>query len=168
MAEFFHGRRLRYQISLQRLLELNRPQLGRPATDLLDNAAACLVDHSEVVRMLLGHRSDLRTALLALAGLAEGTAPADSDAPEAAAQLAALIAEGRLPQTRDALWDRLARSLAGRRALGDGAPKTEPAAIEYLLRDLLPRLPELLRAEAAASLQRRQTAALQAILDEME
>ncbi|MGB8842873.1 MAG: hypothetical protein WCC64_17595 [Aliidongia sp.] len=158
----------RYEAKLERLLELNRPQLGRPATNLLDDAAACLVDHSDVVRMLLGHRSDLHAALLALAGLAEGTAPPGSEAPEAAAQLAALLTEGRLPQTRAALWDRLTRSLAGRRALGDGTPKTEQAAIAHLLRDLLPRLPEPFRTDAAASLQRRQTAALQAILDEME
>jgi hypothetical protein len=157
-----------YGAKLDRLLELNQPELGGPATELFDEAAACLVDHSGVVHDLLGHQADLRVALLRLAELAEGSVPPGSAAPEAAAQLALLIAQDRLEKTRAALWDRLARSLAGQRPLTSGPHKVESNAVAELLGTLLPRIPAAFQPEAAAALHRRQTRVVQAILDDME
>ena len=157
-----------YGAKLDRLLELNQPELGVPATELFDEVTACLVDHSDVVHDLLGHQADLRVALLRLAELAEGSPPPGSAAPEAAAQLALLIAQDRLEKTREALWDRLARSLAGQRPLTTGTLKAESGAIAELLGTLLPRIPAAFQPEAAAALHRRQTMVVQAILDDME
>jgi hypothetical protein len=157
-----------YPSKLDRLLELNQPALAAASLELLDEVAACLVDHADVVQVLLGRQADLRAALLGLADFAEGTPPPESEAPEAAAHLALLIAAQKLPKTQDALWDRLARSLDSRRKLTGAALPAEQAAIAALQRDLLPRLPEPFRAEADAALARRQTSVLQSILDEME
>jgi hypothetical protein len=156
-----------YPSKLDRLLELNAPALGAPASELLDEFTACLVDHSDVVRILLGHQPDLRVALFRLVELAEGLAPPSSEAPEAAAQLALLIERDSLPKTRDALWDRLTRSLAGQRPLAGGTLKAEHAAVAELLRAVPPRVPPPFQAYAEAALTRRQTMVLQAILDEM-
>jgi hypothetical protein len=164
----FIAERTSYPMKLDRLLELNIPELGVPATDLLDEFTACLVDHSDVVRDLLGHQTDLRIALFRLAELAEGMAPPSSAAPEAAAQLALLIKQDRLAKTRDAVWDRLTRSLAGQQPLAGGALKAEQSAIAQVMRDLLPRIPAPFRADAGTALARRQAKTLQAILDEME
>jgi|GEM_PF-5770393 hypothetical protein len=152
---------------LERLLELNQPELGVPATDLLDDAAACLVDHSDVVGELLGHQADLRVALRRLAELAEGAAPPGAAASGAAAQLALLIAGGRLAKTRESFWDRLARSLAGQRPLTGGPIATELAAIAEVTSDLAPRIPASLQGSALAALERRQARVMQAMLDEM-
>lgn len=157
-----------YGMKLDRLLELNAPELGVAATTLLDEFTACLLDHSEVVRRLLGHQADLRVALLRLAELAEGLPPPNSEAPESAAQLALLIERGRLPKTRDALWDRVQRSLAGQRQLGGGPLRAEHAAVAELLHFLPKRVPPERRAEVETALSRRQTMVLQAILDEMD
>lgn len=167
LAEFI-AETTSYAMKLDRLLTLNQPALGATSTELLDEAVACLVDHSDVMHTLLGHQADLRVALFRLAELAEGAPPTGSGAPEAAAQLALLIAEGRLGKTRDALWDRLARSLAGQRPLAGGALKAEHAAIAELQRTLLPRVPAPFQEEAAAALLRRQRQTQQAILDSME
>jgi len=156
-----------YAMKLARLLELNAPQLGVAATAILDEFTACLLDHSGVLRRLLGHQPDLRVALLRLTELAEGLAPPNSEDPEIATQLALLIERGRLPKTRDALLDRLQRSLAGQRPLGGGALKAEHAAVAELLHIVPKRLPPERRAAAEAALTRRQTMVLQAILDEM-
>lgn len=157
-----------YAMKLDRLLELNAPELGVAATTLLDEFVACLLDHSEVLRRLLGHQPDLRVALLRLVELAEGLAPPNSEAPEIAAQLALLIERGRLPKTQDALWDRLQRSLAGQRQLGGGTLKAEHAAVAELLHTVPKRVPPERRAAVEAALTRRQTMALQAILDDMD
>jgi hypothetical protein len=167
IAEFIAGP-TDYPAKLDRLLDLNQPELGAASLDLFDEAAAGLVDHSSVVRLLLGEQPDLRVALFRLAELAAGAPPPNSAAPDAAAQLALLIDAGRLPKTRDALLDRLGRSLAGRRNLAGSSLRAEQAAVAELLDRLLPALPDERRAEAAAALTRRQARALQAILDEME
>jgi hypothetical protein len=167
LSEFIAGL-TSYMMKLDRLLKLNQPTLGPASTELLDEAVACLVDHSDVMYALLGHQADLRVALFRLAELAEGKPPTGSGAPEAAAQLALLIAEGRLDRTRDAVWDRLARSLAGQRSLAGGSLKAELAAIAELQRTLLPRVPAPFQADAAAVLLRRQRQTQQAILDSME
>ena len=164
----FIAERTSYAMKLDRLLELNQPMLGAASTDLLDEAVACLVDHSDVMHGLLGHHADLRVALFRLVELAEGVPPTGSGAPETVAQLALLIGEGRLAKTRGALWDRLVRSLAGQRPLAGGALKAEHAAIAELQRVLLPRVPALFQADAAAALLRRQRQTQQAILDSME
>jgi hypothetical protein len=167
IAEFIAPRGS-YPMKLDRLIELNKPLLGPEATELFDEVTACLVDHSDVVRTLLGDQADLRSALLRLAELAGGIVPTHSEAPEAAAQLALLIGEGGLMKTRDALLDRVVRSLAGQRALVNGPLRAEQVAIGHLHTDLLPRMPPPWRAMAEAALRRRQAKALQAILDEME
>ncbi len=157
-----------YALKLDRLFELNAPELGVAATTLLDEFVASLLDHSEVLRRLLGHQPDLRVALLRLVELAEGLPPPSSEAPETAAQVALLIERGRLPKTRDALWDRLQRSLAGQRSLGGGTLKAEHGAVAELLHLVPKRVPDDRRAAIEAALTRRQTMVLQAILDDMD
>ncbi len=100
-----------------------------------------------MLRALLGHQPDLRVALLRLVEFAEGLPPPSSEAPEAAAQLALLIERDRLPKTRDALWCRLVRSLAGQRLLAAGSLKAEHAAVAELLHFVPKRVPQPFRAE---------------------
>jgi hypothetical protein len=157
-----------YGAKLERLLELNRPELGDAAVALLDDGIACLLDHADVVQDLLGRQADLRAALISLADLADGKAPCAGGMPEAAAQLALLLLNRRLPETAASLWDRIRRSLAGPRPLGGDTPKAEQAAIAQLRAELLPRLPDAIRAAAETALAERELKLQQAMLDAME
>ncbi|HVJ52358.1 MAG TPA: hypothetical protein VM689_07845 [Aliidongia sp.] len=146
-----------YVSKLERLLALRIGEISDRAEDLIDEVAASIADHQDVIRELLGRQADLATAMLALADLALGKPPAASSAPELAANLARTIAQGKLSMTRDALWDRLHRSLAGQQRLSNNTLREEWLAIHALQSELLPRVPESFKKEIESSLLRRQT-----------
>jgi hypothetical protein len=145
-----------YVGKLDRLMGLLAPGISERAEDLLDETAATLVDHQDVIRELLGRQPDLAAAMMALTDLAEGKSPPASSAPELAARLAAAIAHGGLAKTRDAMWDRLHRSLAGKQRLSNNTLKEEWLAIHRLQSDLQPRVPPAFQKEIESSLTRRQ------------
>ncbi len=130
-----------YVSKLERLMPLLQPGISDQAADLIDEVAASLIDHQDVVRELLGRQPDLTAAMIALVDLADGKVPAVNGAPELTAALAAAIDAGSLVKTRDALWDRLNRSLAGRQRLSNNTLREEWLAIHKLQDELLPRIP---------------------------
>jgi hypothetical protein len=156
-----------YVSKLERLLVLREPGISDQAEELLDEVAATLVDHQDVIRELLGRQADLATAMAALADLAEGKPVPASSAPELTTKLAASIAEGGLIKTRDALWDRLHRSLAGRQRLSNETVKEEWLAIQRLQTELEPRVPAAFRKEVESSLVRRQNRTRDEMAEEM-
>ena len=83
---------------------------------LLDGFAADCLDNSQLLVDLLGHQPNLAAALGALSDLARGEGEAGA-ADGSLAKLRRLIAEGALPVTADALWDRVLRELNRGRSL---------------------------------------------------
>lgn len=154
-------------VKLEACLALAGPGVSDAAIDLVDEVVAAILDHVDVLREMLGRQPDLKAALLDMASLAEGKAPAVAGPPEIVGPLTGLIRTGRLPKASEALWDRIQRTLRGTGRLTRGSTDQEWASLTALERDLLPRVPAALRGGFEGDLARRRERLRQQILDEM-
>lgn len=93
---------------------------------LCDTMMAEAIELSDALKEMLGHHNDLGGALKVLADLVSGRGPTfGRGAWDKGLGFAALVGSGELPQTRDALVERMRRSLAGRVPLTAGGIRVE-------------------------------------------
>lgn len=96
---------------------------------LVDGVVADLVGAPAAFQDIVGYQRNLAQTLCALVDLCEGRFEADkSDARDQMAILTPLIAAGRMPETHQALVDRLLRLLNGTQPLDRHDPSREKAA----------------------------------------
>jgi hypothetical protein len=137
------------------LLDLLAPGLSAEGASLVDRFVAGLFDAPALVETLFGGTAALGATLLALADFAAGTPP-DGESG-LAHRLAAPLAAGLLPETRDALWDRVAGGLLCSRPLAED-PRLEWSILNRLDREFQPRAPEGRQARLAAAISARRLA----------
>lgn len=144
---------------IERLLELLVPNLSAQGVALIDRFLAGLVDAASMVKDLLGRQPNLGTALIALAEFANGKPPGGGkgDLAELARSLAEPLAANRLPDTRDALWDRVISGLLSSRPLAEKIREEWPL-LKTIDKDLLPTAPESRREALAAAIAARKLA----------
>lgn len=143
---------------IEMLLALLAPGPSAAGTALADRFLAGLVDAPSTVRDLLGHQPDLGTALIALCRFATGGTPAGrGDWTDLACRLAGPLAAGLLPDTRDALWDRVACGLLSDRLLA-AERHAEWPLLKTLDKEFQPLVPESRRARLAAAVAARKLA----------
>ncbi|MDB5362980.1 MAG: hypothetical protein JWO51_4277 [Rhodospirillales bacterium] len=144
---------------IERLLELLMPGLSAQGVALIDRFLAGLVEAPSMVKDLLGRQPNLGTALIALGEFAEGEAPATGkgDLAELARRLALPLAAKRLPDTRDALWDRVISGLLSSRSLAEKIREEWPL-LKAIEKDLQPHAPDSRREALAAAVAERKLA----------
>ena len=115
--------------SLYGKLELSLDQLrGGPSPfgrDVLDEFIAGLIDAPALLKDLLGGMEDLKSALALLAQISTGRAPEGMAEDALPARLAVELAADGLPQTYEAIWVRILRSIDGRHRLTHGSLEEE-------------------------------------------
>lgn len=122
---------------LDRLVTLTRAGQKFDVVPLVDGMIADLVGLPAALQDMLGYRRNLADALCAMIDLWEGRAAADKgDAVEQTAELAELLARGRLEETRQALFDSVLRQLAGGQPLSRHDPTRERDAFRDVVRRL--------------------------------
>lgn len=106
---------------------------------LLEAFIADALGGAEVVRELLGAQPNLAAGLATLADLLFGRAPALDGAPVSPAltRIGRMVAEGRAPQCRAMLIERIRASLAGEQPLDRRNPQGDAPAIGMLEQRLL-------------------------------
>lgn len=92
---------------------------------LFDGIIADLMMPSQAIQDVLGYQRNLGAALCHLCDLVEGKAEPAKFASESFATINRLFAEGRLPETRAALLDRIARELRSPNPLSRNEPGQE-------------------------------------------
>ncbi|HEV2674437.1 MAG TPA: hypothetical protein VGV37_07840 [Aliidongia sp.] len=142
------------------LLDLMVPALSLAGRALVDRYLAGLVDGSATAEALVGDQADFGDTLLALSRLAIGV-PAD-DGGDRARRLAVPLSAGLLPDTGDALWDRITAGLLSHRPLAPGgqAAWSQLQCLDRALQLTAPdnRRPRLAAAVAARRLALRRAA----------
>ncbi len=140
---------------IETLLELLVPGLSPSGVALIDRFLAGLVEPASMVKDLLGRQENLGMALMALARLADGMPPGGrDDLAELARVLAEPLAAKRLPDTRDALWDRVISGLLSSRPLAEKI-RDEFPLLKTIDRDLPPKVPDSRREALAAAIAAR-------------
>jgi hypothetical protein len=134
--------------SLYGKLELSLDQLrGEPSPlslDILDEFMAGLIDAPSLLKDLLGGGlADLKSALALLAQIAAGRVPEGMAEDALPARLAAELAAQRLPQTYEAIWVRILRSINGRHRLTRGGLEEEWTGVTLLQRTLRETVPDV-------------------------
>jgi hypothetical protein len=137
------------------LLDLLVPGLSAPGVSLVDRFVAGLVDAPSLIEALFGSSDDPGTDLMALADFAAGGVPDEERG--LARRLAVPLAAGLLPDTHDALWDRVVGGLLCSRPLA-AHPREEWSVLNRLDRDFQPKVPEGRRARFAAAIAARRLA----------
>lgn len=114
---------------------------------MLDELAASCLDSSTLIQDLLGPRSSLSDALIALAELANGSlAPPPGPQPDPILMsLTRLLGEKRLPLCSDTLWERIIGNLSSKALLAKNEPKKEWQLTRTLNHKLLSMAPENLK-----------------------
>lgn len=120
------------------------------ALQALDVFVSDILNNADVLRELLGSQRDLGTALVTMICFAEGEPLGEEDpdaAPEAVTpdhpkfanlELARLIAEGKLPESKAVIVDRIRRQLEGLNPLSRGDREEEREVFVGLLEKLIP------------------------------
>ncbi|GGF35224.1 hypothetical protein GCM10011611_46880 [Aliidongia dinghuensis] len=152
---------------LEIVLDLAKPNPSAVGMGLLDEFAACLIDAPSLLKDVLGDQNELGPALLLLAQIAAGRAPAGAAADAPSVRLAAELAAGRLPQAHQALWSRILRSIEGRKRLTRGGANEEWAGLMTLERALLEIVPQAWQGPVQAAVLRRQTALREEVMDQL-
>lgn len=143
---------------IEMLLDLLVPGASTAGVALVDRFLAGLVDAPSVVRDLLGSQPDLGTALIAACRFATGVAPdGRGDAADLTHRLTGPLAAGLLPDTRDALWDRVAGGLLSNRPLASELHAEWPL-LKRLDKELLVLAPDSRRTRLAAAVAARKLA----------
>jgi hypothetical protein len=137
--------------SLYGKLELSLDQLAGTPTpfslDILDEFMAGLIDAPSLLKDLLGSGlADLKSALLLLAQISAGRVPA---------RLATELGAQRLPQTHEAIWVRVLRSVDGRHRLTRGGLEEEWTGMTLLQRALRETVPDVWREQLEKAMARR-------------
>jgi hypothetical protein len=118
---------------LDRLAELTSPDLPDQSLALLDGVYADLFGVPTALQDILGQQRNLAEALMSIADLCEGKlVTLNPDLTEVMALLNRLMAEGRLPETRKSLIDRLQRQLGGSQPLARNDSGQEGEALRKL------------------------------------
>jgi hypothetical protein len=147
-------------VSLYGKLELVLDQLiGGPsplAVDVLDEFMAGLIDAPSLLKDLLGGLADLKSALVLLARISAGDPPANMAPDTLPVRLSNELASQRLPQTYEAIWVRILRSVEGRHRLTHGGLDEEWAGLTLLLKTLNETVPEIWREQLTKVVARRQ------------
>ena len=141
---------------LDRLVALTSPELPDEILALLDGVYADLFGVPTALQDILGQQRNLAEALVSIADLCEGKlVTTNPDLTGVMTLLNKLIAEGRLPETRNSLIDRLQRQLGGNQPLARNDPGQEGEALRKICERLV--RPEGLfgGAATAAALTRR-------------
>lgn len=156
-------------VSLYGKLELTLDQLkGEPSPlslDILDEFTAGLIDAPSLLKDLLGGLADLKSALVLLAQISTGRVPADMAEDSLPARLAVELAAGRLPQTFEAIWIRILRSVEGRHRLTHGEPDEEWAGLTLLQRTLRETVPGIWAEQLEKVVTRRQNMLREELLE---
>jgi hypothetical protein len=143
---------------IERLLELLVPGLSAQGVALIDRFLAGLVEAPSMVKDLLGWQPNLGTALIALGEFANGRAPGGKgDLAELARGLADPLAAKRLPETRDALWDRVISGLLSSRPLAEKIREEWPL-LKTIDKELQLTAPDSRREALAAAVAARKLA----------
>lgn len=122
---------------LERVAGLMNDSLPSHPLGLLDGAAADLIATPAITEDMLGFQPNLATTLIRLIDLAEGCYSNDNVDPEAAVpKLNRLIGQGRLLCCREALVDRIRRSLRSAAPLNKNEPSQEKECFKQLAQRL--------------------------------
>jgi hypothetical protein len=147
--------------SLYGKLELMLDQMrGGPsplAVEVLDEFMAGLIDAPSLLKDLLGDVADLKSALVLLAHIAAGHTPEGAAEDAVSTRLAAELLGHRLPQTYEAIWVRILRSVEGRHRLTRGELNEEWEGLVQLQRALRETVPEIWQEQLEKCVTRRQT-----------
>ncbi|WP_341701993.1 hypothetical protein [Ferrovibrio sp.] len=128
----------RLDVALTDMIE--RPQ---PATaGLMDEIAASCLDSTSLIQDLLGPRTNLSEALIALAELSGGKLEMPARPDPLLEKLNRLLGEGRLPCCTDTLWERILSNLASKALLSKSEPKKEWQMSRNLNHKLMAFAPE--------------------------
>ena len=131
----------RLDIAMNEMIE--RP---RKETDsLLDDISAACLDSTSLIQDILGPRSNLSDALLALGELAAGKLQMPPKPDPLLEKLNRLLGEGRLPYCAETLWDRILSNLSSKALLSKSDPKKEWQMSRNLNHKLLAMTPENLK-----------------------
>ena len=145
--------------SLYGKLELSLDQLrGGPSPfgrDVLDEFIAGLIDAPALLKDLLGGMEDLKSALALLAQISTGRAPEGMAEDALPARLAVELAADGLPQTYEAIWVRILRSIDGRHRLTHGSLEEEWTGLTLLQRTLRETVPEIWQDQLGKVMARR-------------
>jgi hypothetical protein len=141
---------------LKRLAALTAPELPDQTLALLDGVYADLFGVPSALQEILGEQRSLADALISIADLCEGKLiNANPDLAEPMALINRLMAEGRLPETRKSLLDRLQRQLGGGQKLARNDPGQEGEALRKVCERLVRPMGLLGGPATAAALTRR-------------
>ena len=148
---------------LERLAYLGGPSGSDLMLPLIDRVLADLVAIPSALQDILGFQRNLGRALIAMADLMEGCFETSrSDAREQLAVLQPLIATGQLPETRQALLERLLQQLASGQPLNRHDPDEEQPTFLAVVQRLHRGTDFLGGPATAAAITRRFTYAVEA------
>jgi len=154
-------------VSLYGKLELLLEQLaGSPsplALDIIDEFMAGLIDAPSLLKDLLGGLADLKSALVLLAQISAGRVSESKD--PLPARLAVELASHRLPQTYEAIWVRILRSVEGRHHLTHGDLNEEWAALTQVQKTLNETVPGIWAEQLTKVVARRQNMLREELLE---
>ncbi|HLZ68144.1 MAG TPA: hypothetical protein VKQ29_18115 [Aliidongia sp.] len=157
--------------SLYGKLELSLDQLrGGPSplgVDIIDEFIAALIDAPSLLKDLLGGLADLKSALVLLAHITAGRAPEGAGEDALPARLAAEMAGHRLPQTYQAIWVRILRSVEGRHRLTHGELDEEWAGLVALQQALGETVPDVWRDQLEQAVTRRQNMLREELIEKL-
>ena len=104
---------------------------------LLDGVVADLLIPAEAIQDLLGFQPNLSAALIQMCTLAEGKAETVEKSSETFATLNKLLAAGKLPETQEALFNRVYREMRSANPLSRNEPTQEFEAYLRLINRLI-------------------------------
>ena len=146
--------------SLYGKLELALDQMrGGPselAVEILDQFMAGLIDAPSLLKDLLGDIADLKSALVQLAKIASGHSLEGAAEDAISTRLAAEMLGHRLPQTHEAIWVRILRSVEGKHRLVRGTLNEEWEGLVLVQRTLQETVPDVWREQLVKAVSRRQ------------
>lgn len=123
---------------LDRLAALTSPELPDQTLALLDGVYADLFGVPSALQDILGQQRNLAEAVLSITDLCEGKlASTNPDVAEVMPLLNRLLAEGRLPETRRSLVDRLQRQVGGNQPLARNDPGQEGESLRKVCERLV-------------------------------
>lgn len=128
----------RLDIALTDMVERANPGVA----SLLDEIAGSCLDSTTLIQDLLGPRSSLSDALIALSELASGKLQMPAKPDPTLEKLNRLLGEQRLPHCEETLWERILMNLSSKTLLSKSEPKKEWQMTRSLNHKLLSVAPE--------------------------
>lgn len=109
---------------------------------LLDEFAAACLDSTTLIQDMIGPKSNLSEALIALADLSAGRLPMPAQPDPTLEKLNRLLGERRLAACEETLWERILSNLSSKTLLSKSEPKKEWQMTRNLSHKLLSLAPE--------------------------